>query len=69
MKTEFFRAQLPRVQRGASHSSAKLDDAKVVEAKLRVMRGESCAAIARSFGVTRQAVWRAVRGYTWKHLR
>ena len=58
-------------QRGVSHCNAKLTPEIVQELRRSCgygWRGESMAAAARRLGVSRQAIWAAVRGYSWKHV-
>ncbi len=54
---------------GAAHSSAKLTDEKIIIAHRRVQHGETVAAIAREYGVSRVALRNALSGKTWKHLK
>jgi hypothetical protein len=47
---------------------AKLDDEKVREIRAREVAGETRAALAREFGVSRKAIIDAVTGRTWRHV-
>lgn len=51
--------------KGSANGNAKLSEADVAEAKRRKARGESQAAIARHFGVTRQAIHGIFSGRNW----
>ena len=55
--------------RGEGSASAKLTDEKVRECRQRhAVGGESCASLAREFGVSSVAMGNAVKGVTWKHV-
>jgi hypothetical protein len=54
--------------RGEDHYAARLTEELVREARRRSSEGESCAAIARAFGVKQAAVWDAVNRRSWAHV-
>jgi len=53
---------------GTSNHSARLDEPKVREARVRLAAGESQRSIARSFGVHYNAIWKIDNGLTWGWL-
>ena len=53
---------------GERHNQAVLTDAIVSECRLRCAAGEKQTALAREFGVSQVAMWRAVTGQTWTHI-
>lgn len=53
---------------GEGHYMAVLTDAIVSECRLRCAAGEKQTALAREFGVSQVAMWRAVTGQTWTHV-
>lgn len=53
---------------GSKNGNSKLLENDVFMIKLRLSKGESQAAIARSFSVTKENIWCIDRGYTWKHV-
>jgi len=59
---------LPLVQHGEQRPLAKLTDAHVREMRHRAGHGESCASLAREFGVHRNTAQKAITGRTWRHL-
>lgn len=56
------------VPRGESHPCAKLTVAVIMDCRARLMNGESVSSLARTTGVARATIRRAMRGITWKHL-
>jgi HNH endonuclease len=61
--------QKGRLNRGAANSMARLNDDLVREARRRHDSGESCASIAREFGLDARTVWRAATRRGWKHVQ
>ena len=59
----------PRTRHGSTHPKAKLSEDIVTAMRYRHARGESLASLARLFDVSRQAVWAAVHGFSWKRVR
>lgn len=53
---------------GEKNHTSKLTDAAVRDIRARVAAGESCASVAREYGVTSQAAGCARRGKTWSHV-
>jgi hypothetical protein len=47
---------------------AKLDESMVLACLARHAGGESYAAIAADYGVSKVTVWNAVNGRSWRHL-
>jgi hypothetical protein len=57
------------IPRGTSHCSAKLTEADVVMARAMYASGcHSYPALGKRFGVSGRAIWKAVNGFTWKHV-
>lgn len=59
----------PRTRHGSTHPKAKLSEDIVTAMRYRHARGESLSSMARLFDVSRQAVWAAVHGFSWKRVR
>src|SRR5262245_4122456 len=57
-----------RKPRGERHGSAKLRTSQVLEIQRRGATGESAAALARAFGVSRTQVRNILSGKHWNHL-
>lgn len=55
--------------KGAKHTQAKLNDIRVLTAKLAKMRGVSSRALADIYGVSRASIDDAVLGRHWPHVR
>lgn len=55
--------------KGTSHHNAILNDNIVIIAREMRSNGDGDTKIARALGVTKSAVYRAVRGETWKHVK
>ena len=53
---------------GVRAAGAMLDDEIVRECRVRAGAGETSAALAREFGVSRKTMWAVVAGKTWKHV-
>lgn len=53
--------------RGSNNGNAKLTDADIVQIRKRLAKGETGAAIARDYGMTRQAINQIRRGEKWRH--
>lgn len=53
---------------GERHHSAKLTAESVLAMRARRATGETTAALAREFGVSREAASAAILGKTWRHL-
>jgi hypothetical protein len=53
---------------GSRHGFAKLNEAKVLEARTRRALGEKIASIARSYGVAVSTMKDALSGRKWKHV-
>ena len=53
---------------GETSPNAKITEKQVKDARARHARGESFGSIARSFGVGRKTISRAVYRETWKHV-
>jgi hypothetical protein len=60
-------APLPH-PRGAKHPGAKLTESDVLELRAASQSGVGLTALARRFGVTKQAVWLIVQRRKWKHI-
>jgi Zn-dependent peptidase ImmA (M78 family) len=59
------------VLRGEDIASSKMTESQVIAARKRWKlfdKTDSAAAMAREFGVTREAMRRALYGMTWSHL-
>lgn len=54
--------------RGSSHGRAKLDEAKVVEARRLQAAGWGYRALSERYGVGRVTLWNAITGRTWGHV-
>lgn len=54
-----------RAPRGEGHPNAKLTQAEVQTIRELHATGTSQSELARTYGVTRQAVWRIVKGRVW----
>jgi hypothetical protein len=54
--------------RGVRNRTAKLDDAKVREIRVRYGNGEPVTALAFIYGVDSATMGRAIRGESWKHV-
>ncbi len=61
------RELLPR--KGTDNGRARLDDAKVIEARRLWREGWSYVALAGRYGISECAVSYACRGKTWSHVR
>lgn len=57
-----------RVARGSHLPNAKLDEAKVLTIKQRLVNGHKYKAIAADFGVDHHTIGAISRGITWKHV-
>lgn len=57
-----------RTSRGEDRWSAKLSAVDVITIRRRATAGETQAAIAGSYGVTRQQVGNIVKGRSWTHV-
>lgn len=57
-----------RMPHGEGQHLAKLNDVSVALIRRRHSAGESLAALAVEYGVTKQAVWHVVHRKTWKHI-
>jgi len=53
---------------GEKQGNAKFKNADITEIRRRAAFGESHTAIAATYGVPRQAIWRIVRRKAWAHL-
>jgi hypothetical protein len=58
----------PERIRGSRNAAAKLDEAKVEEAKLLYSQGHPVAALAELFSVSAGAIHNALTGRKWSHL-
>ncbi|MEU3052204.1 hypothetical protein [Streptomyces griseus] len=59
---------MPHVS-GTKHHAAKLNNAKVRQARKSFATGKwSIARLAEKYGVSRPAMSAAVHGHTWKHV-
>lgn len=54
---------------GSQHPFARLTEHNIPDIRRRRAAGETLAAIARSYGVTLQAIHHVVSGKTWGHVR
>lgn len=55
--------------KGERNRASKVTAAQVTEIRMRYAAGtETQTDLARRFGVTQTAIWRIVRGHSWKHL-
>jgi len=52
---------------GESHGNSKLNEASVLEIKMLLQSGESCASIARRHNVNPRTILDIKHGLTWKH--
>lgn len=57
-----------RQARGVDQYSAKLDEAKIREIRIRRINGETLSSIAASYSVTVQTVWKVVKRILWNHV-
>lgn len=55
--------------KGVRNAKAKLNDDKVRLIRKRLTEGETCAQLAREYGVTKESIWSIKVGETWKHVR
>ena len=55
-------------QRGAVNGNAKLTQDQAKAAKSRIARGDSCAEIAKGFGVSKSTIFNIKYGKTWAWL-
>ncbi len=62
------RSARARAPRGETHPNSRLKVGEVRDIRARAATGESLSAIARSHGVTAQAVHRIVNRDVWKHV-
>lgn len=62
----FTKSSLPT--RGMVNGYSKLTDQQVVTSRQRWKDGETLTALAVEVGVSRETLWKAVVGRTWKHL-
>ena len=53
---------------GEKHWKAKLDNARVKAIRAALAAGQSCAAVGRAFGVSRQTVSMIKNGATWTQV-
>lgn len=58
-----------RHQHGSRHYFAKLDEAKVLEARARYAAGEKLEPLAAEYQVSPPTLWYAIRGRTWSHVK
>lgn len=58
----------PGILRGETMGTAKLTDAKVREIYALRLRGMSCPAIGKRYGVDQSTVWDIVKAHYWTHL-
>ena len=54
---------------GERSPNAKLTDADVREIRRRYAEGEDAVVLARKYGVTQAAAWKAATGRSWRHLK
>lgn len=55
-----------RMHPGEKNGQAKLTEAQVRDARVRLKDGESQRSIARSFGIHYNAIWKIAHGLKWK---
>lgn len=60
-------SHIPRLI-GIQHPRAKLTDSAVIDIRHRRVGGESAAALAEEFGVSRSLIWQVARGALWRHI-
>ena len=65
---QVFQRRPERATHGEQHYAAKLDSSSIVAIRQRRENGEQLDQIARSYGVSKQTIWRAVHRKTWKHV-
>jgi len=65
---QVFQRRPEQAVKGEQHYSAKLDGSSIVAIRQRHANGEQLDQIARSYGVSKQTIWRAVHRLTWKHV-
>jgi DNA invertase Pin-like site-specific DNA recombinase len=53
---------------GNANTKAKLDPEKVRQIRLRHEHGESRAALAAAYGVSKTTLWSVLHGRTWRHV-
>jgi hypothetical protein len=57
-----------RRPRGERHGLSKLTESAVRDIRSRAVAGETCAQLARAYGVSVTPVWQVVKGKTWRHV-
>lgn len=57
-----------RLARGSKTPTSKLTEEKVFELRLRYAAGESCVALAREIGFSRQGLRPVLQGRSWTHV-
>lgn len=57
-----------RANKGSAHGHAKLSESDIPEIRARLRRGEACAAIGASYGVSEMTISFIKRGRTWRHV-
>jgi transposase len=57
-----------KASKGSANHFSKLNESVVAQIKLRLQHGESCAEIAKRYGVQGAAISKINRGRTWRHV-
>ena len=57
------------MSRGESCWTAKLKDRDIPIIRSRINNGESFGKVALDYKVDKKAIWKAAKGFSWKHIR
>lgn len=57
------------MSRGESCWTAKLKDKDIPVIRSRIANGESFGRVALDYNVDKKAIWKAARGFSWKHIK
>lgn len=57
------------LRRGESFWSAKLKEIDIPVIRQRIGNGESFGKVAADYNVDKKSIWKAAKGFSWKHVR
>jgi DNA invertase Pin-like site-specific DNA recombinase len=55
-------------KRGSEQKNARVSEADIPAIRSRRKAGETLSAIAKTYGVSLQTIWRISKGESWKHI-